>query len=91
MLRTFILNADGSVSLSKEEPVVRSKLAKILERLPRGNYTAAELMPLISSEIARAKSNITAGQSSSESQETQKVPAGLVSRAGLREGDLGRG
>lgn len=72
MLRTFILNADGSVSLSREESVVQSQLAKVLERLQRRDYTAAELMPLISNEITRVKSNITAEKSSSESQELKR-------------------
>ncbi len=68
MLRTFILNADGSVSLSKEKPAAQSKLADILELLQRGDYAAAEVMPLISNEIARAKTNVPAYKSSSELQ-----------------------
>ena len=48
MLRTFILNADGSVSLSTEKPAAQSKLAVILEVLQRRTYAAEEVMPLIS-------------------------------------------
>lgn len=77
MVRTFIRNADGSVSESKEKPVAQSKLAQILELLQRGDYAAAELEPLISREIARARENMPARKSSSELQEHRNYLQGL--------------
>src|SRR5271168_4065386 len=77
MLRTFILNADGSVSLSKEKPAAQSKLAEILELLQRGDYEAAGLMRLISIEIKRAKSNMPAPDTSSELQKHRQRLQGL--------------
>src|SRR5271155_2879306 len=77
MLRTFILNADGSVSLSKEKPAAQSRLAEILELLQRGDYEAAELMRLISIEITRAKSNMPASNTSSKLQKHGQHLQGL--------------
>jgi hypothetical protein len=77
MLRSFILNADGSVSLSTEKPAVQSKLAEILEVLRRETYEAKDVIPLISTEIARAQSNKAASKNSSELQEQTQVLQGL--------------
>ena len=77
MLRTFILNADGSVSLSTEKPAAQSKLAEILEVLRRETYEAEEVIPLISTEIARAQSNKAASKNSSELQEQRQFLHGL--------------
>ena len=77
MLRTFILNADGSVSLSTEKPAAQSKLAEILEVLQRRTYAAEEVMRLISTEIARAKSNMEAQKNSSELQKHRQFLSSL--------------
>ena len=77
MLRTFILNADGSVSLSTEKPAAQSKLAVILEVLQRRTYAAEEVMPLISTEIARAKSNMEAQKNSTELQKHRQFLSSL--------------
>jgi hypothetical protein len=77
MLRTFILNTDGSVSLSKEGPAAQSRLAEILELLQRCDYAAAELMRLISIEITRAKSNMPVSNTSSELQKHRQHLQGL--------------
>jgi hypothetical protein len=77
MLRKFILNADGSVSLSTEKPAAQSKLAVILEVLQRRTYAAEEVMPLISTEIARAKSNMEAQKNSSELQKLRRFLSSL--------------
>jgi hypothetical protein len=68
MLQTFILNADGSLSLSTEKPTAQSKLAEILEVLRRGDYTEKEVTPLILTEIARAGTRMQACKSSAELQ-----------------------
>ena len=77
MLRTFILNADGSVSLSTEKPAAQSKLAEILEVLQRGTYAAEEMMPLIRAEIARAESNMAAHKNSTELQKQRQFLSSL--------------
>src|SRR5277367_2123327 len=77
MLRTFILTADGSVSLSKEGPTAQSRRAEILELLQRGDYEAAKLMRLISIEITQAKSNMPASNTSSELQKHRQHLQGL--------------
>lgn len=77
MLRTFILKADGAVSLSDEKSEAQPRLAQILELLERRNYTAEEVMPLIRFEFERAKTKMQACKDAVELDKHRRYVLGL--------------
>lgn len=78
MLRTFILNGDGSLSLSNEGSVAQPRLAKIVGLLQRDYYDAMEVSRLISAEIDAANKRLADCKYSSELRKAKQFLGGLI-------------
>ena len=81
MIRSFLVNADGSVSGQEEKPVAQSrkpKSSEIIKNLKAGNTSPAEALRLVAIEIARLAIDMSKCRSEAERQACNRKLRALV-------------